>query len=182
MSADQVSWAPNSRHQREASLAKPEACIAFVQKPIFALWIGTCGLVVVACLRSSDDTYNELFHIYYQPLIIMLAMFWLWGIAMRVFELMRVEYEACFSVVEQQHLLSSRQVYQVMPLESDTKKRCHSWRHLASARLSAMASNCSISSTDAMSVDADYLALALQLCRVATYRILHSASVRANMR
>ena len=89
------------------------AKLNLLQKPIFALWIGTCGLVVVACLRSSDDTYNELFHIYYQPLIIMLAMFWLWGIAMRVFELMRVEYEACFSALEQSHLLSSRQVYQV---------------------------------------------------------------------
>lgn len=69
--------------------------------------------MVVSCLRASDDKYNELFHIYYQPLIIMLAMFWLWGIAIRVFELMKVEYEACFSVLEQSHLLSSRQVYQV---------------------------------------------------------------------
>lgn len=43
----------------------------------------------------------------------MLAMFWLWGIAIRVFELMKVEYEACFSILEQSHLLSSRQVYQV---------------------------------------------------------------------
>lgn len=84
-----------------------------MQKPIFALWIGTCGVIVVACLRASNDTYNELFHIYYQPLIIMLAMFWLWGIAIRVFELMKVEYETCFSLTEQQHLLSSRQVYQV---------------------------------------------------------------------
>ena len=77
------------------------------------MWIGTCALVVVVCLRASSDELNELFHIYYQPLIVMLAMFWLWGVAMRVFELMKVQYQACFSEREQVHLLNSRQVYQV---------------------------------------------------------------------
>ena len=90
--------------------------MGFTQKPIFALWIGTCALVVVVCLRASSDELNELFHIYYQPLIVMLAMFWLWGVAMRVFELMKVQYQACFSEREQVHLLNSRQVYQVRRL------------------------------------------------------------------
>lgn len=82
--------------------------------PIFGLWLGTCAAAVVTCLRSSEEAYNELFHIYYQPLIVMLSMFWLWGIAVRIFELMAIRYEACFSAQEQKHLLSSRQVYQVV--------------------------------------------------------------------
>ena len=86
---------------------------AAVQKPIFGLWIGTCATVVVVSLRNSTEELNELFHMYYQPLLIMLAMFWFWGIAVRVFELMAVRYEACFSQIEQRYLLGSRQVYQV---------------------------------------------------------------------
>lgn len=80
---------------------------------MFAIWIGGCAITVVTCLRSATEAYNELFHIYYQPLVIMLAMFWLWGIAVRIFELMAVRYEACFSAAEQKYLLGSRQVYQV---------------------------------------------------------------------
>ena len=85
----------------------------WMQKPVFGLWIGTCTAIIVTSLRASDDAYNELFHIYYQPLIVMMAMLWFWGIAVRVFELMAVRYEACFSTHEQKFLLSSRQVYQV---------------------------------------------------------------------
>jgi hypothetical protein len=99
--------------QLQTSFEEDANLLFIMQKPIFALWIGTCALMVVVCLRASHDDYNELFHIYYQPLIIMLAMFWLWGVAMRIFELMKIQYQACFSEKEQHHLLNSRQVYQV---------------------------------------------------------------------
>ena len=106
-------------------------CLRDLQKPIFGLWIGTCTIAIVLSLRNSSEELNELFHMYYQPLLIMLAMFWFWGIAVRIFELMAVKYEACFSQVEQKNLLNSRQAYQAshsLPSRASFIQLCKSMR------------------------------------------------------
>lgn len=67
---------------------------------------------IVACLRAAEPQHIELFHIYYQPLIVCLAMLWMWGADVRLFERRRIAYTVCFSAADQQHLLSSQQLFQ----------------------------------------------------------------------
>ena len=73
---------------------------------------------IVACLRGAEDQHTELFHIYYQPLFVMLAMLWLWGIDVRLFEERRIAYGACFSAADQAFLLSSAQIFQACALRT----------------------------------------------------------------
>lgn len=67
---------------------------------------------IVTCLRSASLDHLELFHIYYQPLLVMLAMLWLWAIDVRIFERRRIAYSVCFSPQDQQYLRSSHQLFQ----------------------------------------------------------------------
>ena len=56
-----------------------------------------------------------LFWLYYQPLIPLTAMLWMWGFAVKVFEDRTVKYDVCFSVRDQARLLPSRSIFQVKP-------------------------------------------------------------------
>lgn len=67
---------------------------------------------IVACLRTASQDHLELFHIYYQPLLVILAMLWLWAIDVRIFERKRIAYGVCFSPYDQQFLRSSSQLFQ----------------------------------------------------------------------
>jgi hypothetical protein len=71
---------------------------------------------IVACLRLAEDQHTELFHIYYQPLFVMLAMLCFWGIDVRLFEERRIAYGACFSPADQAFLLTSTQIFQACSL------------------------------------------------------------------
>ena len=71
------------------------------------------GFTIVSCLHSASEDSLELFHIYYQPLLLLLAMLWMWGIDVRLFERKRIQYGVCFSARDQQYLLSSKQLFQV---------------------------------------------------------------------
>ena len=82
---------------------------------MFCAGAAGCALVIVAALRSAEDRFTELFHIYYQPLLVLLAMLWLWGINVRFFEARRVRYSVCFSPHDQAFLLSGRQIHQARP-------------------------------------------------------------------
>ena len=85
-----------------------------LQKRCFAVWFLFCGLVTVVTLRSTDVAHTELFYIYYQPLLPVLTMLWLWGINVRYFERAGVRYDVCFSSKDQKYLLNSRQIFQVL--------------------------------------------------------------------
>ena len=85
------------------------------QAPVFCAGAAGCALVIVAALRSAEDRFTELFHIYYQPLLVLLAMLWLWGANVRFFEGRRVRYGVCFSPHDQAFLLSGRQIHQARP-------------------------------------------------------------------
>jgi hypothetical protein len=86
-----------------------------VQKPLFTIWCTLCGLLVIPMLYVSTQADYELFYIYYQPLIPVLAMLWLWGIVVRYFERNTVKYNVCFSSKDHKYLLNSRQIFQVCP-------------------------------------------------------------------
>ena len=64
-------------------------------------------------LQLSTEADYDLFFIYYQPLIPVLVMLWLWGIAVRFFERKAVKYDVCFSSRDHKYLLNSRQIFQV---------------------------------------------------------------------
>ena len=92
------------------------ACTAQGDRAHFLLFMGSVSAAVyaiVACLRGADPDHTELFHIYYQPLFVMLAMLWLWGVDVRLFEARRIAYGACFSPADQAFLLTSQQIFQV---------------------------------------------------------------------
>ncbi len=68
---------------------------------------------IMSNLRVAEADHFELFHIYYQPLLVMLAMLWMWSLDVRAFEQRRIAYNVCFSSHDQQYLLSSQQLFQV---------------------------------------------------------------------
>ena len=85
------------------------------QAPAFIAGAAGCALVIVAALRTAEEQFTELFHIYYQPLLVLLAMLWMWGANVRFFEARRVRYGVCFSPHDQAFLLTGRQIHQAKP-------------------------------------------------------------------
>ena len=98
------------------SVAKAPATEApshHVQKPAFFVATAACVTLLLASLYGAEAAYVELFHIYYQPLIVIVSMLWLWGLDVRIFETRLIRYDVCFSNNDQKYLLSSRQLFQV---------------------------------------------------------------------
>lgn len=80
------------------------------------LWALLQGLLLAANLRYLGlltRLQQDAYFLYYQPFMPMLAMLWLWALAVRIFERRRIRYEACFSPEDQRHLLRSTQLFQV---------------------------------------------------------------------
>ncbi len=77
---------------------------------------------IMSNLRLAEQEHFELFHIYYQPLLVMLAMLWMWSMDVRAFEQRSIAYSVCFSPQDQQYLLSSQQLFQV---RAALRKRLH---------------------------------------------------------
>lgn len=103
----------------------------FPQAPVFCAGAAGCALVIVAALRAAEDRFTELFHIYYQPLLVLLAMLWLWGVNVRFFEARRVRYGVCFAPHDQAFLLSGRQIHQARPqplASAEIQGACARWR------------------------------------------------------
>eukprot|EP00891_Asterochloris_glomerata_P005844 jgi/Astpho2/5844/e_gw1.00080.60.1_t len=94
----------------------PATSVLALQKPSLALCFCICALVILGNLRAGDQAAEELFYIYYQPLIPVIIMVWLWGIVVRYFERNTVKYDVCFPTRDQKFLLSSRQVFQAAGL------------------------------------------------------------------
>lgn len=88
---------------------------------------------ITSNLRAAEKDHFELFHIYYQPLLVMLAMLWMWALDVRAFEQRRVNYAVCFSAQDQQYLLGSQQLFQA---RSAPSRLAAPGRMLASADLS----------------------------------------------
>ena len=84
-----------------------------LQKLAFGVWAAVCTAVTLHSLSISGDDQYEVFHIYYQPLLVLISMQWLWFINVRYFELRNIRYDLCFSNKDQKYLLSSRQIFQV---------------------------------------------------------------------
>ncbi|CAL8469057.1 g8598 [Coccomyxa elongata] len=117
----------NSAHASTSGLdsdhevLKPHAAAARAQSAQWDRMLGAAVLggatlsayAIVTCLRSASLDHLELFHIYYQPMLVMLAMLWLWAIDVRIFERRRIAYGVCFSPQDQQYLRSSHQLFQV---------------------------------------------------------------------
>ncbi len=81
-----------------------------------AVWALLQGLLLAANLRYLGlltKLQQDAYFLYYQPFMPMLAMLWLWALAVRIFERRRIRYEACFSPEDQRYLLHSTQLFQV---------------------------------------------------------------------
>ena len=76
--------------------------------------------MIMSNLRVAERDHFELFHMYYQPLLVMLAMLWMWAIDVREMEQRRIAYQACFSTHDQQYLLSAQQLFQVRLLPAQS--------------------------------------------------------------
>lgn len=88
---------------------------------------------IMSSLRLAEQEHFELFHIYYQPLLVMLAMLWMWSLDVRAFEQRRIAYSVCFSPQDQQFLLSSQQLFQVRSWRLCTRPQPCSNRQFASS-------------------------------------------------
>lgn len=80
-----------------------------------ALWLsinGGLAVAVLTTLRLVSKAEQDIFFLYYQPFLPMLAMLWFWGINVRYFERHHVRYDNCFSTEDQRYLLRSGQLFQ----------------------------------------------------------------------
>lgn len=71
------------------------------------------GLGTAKYWAHLNKQQRELYFLYYQPFLPMLAMLWLWGTAVRFWERRRIRYDVCFSAEDQRYLLRSGQLFQV---------------------------------------------------------------------
>lgn len=81
-----------------------------------ASWAALQAALLLGTLRylgRLSHTNKDLWFLYFQPPLPMLAMLWLWAAAVRVFERRRIRYEACFAPDHQRYLLRSAQLVQV---------------------------------------------------------------------
>ena len=92
-------------------------------------------MLTLRALASTTLEQYEAFHIYYQPLICLVAMLWLWAGNVRYFEWRNLRYDLCFSAGDQRFLLSSRQLFQVRRLRAGPCWRLCGWLHVTSRQL-----------------------------------------------
>lgn len=71
------------------------------------------GLGTAKYWAHLNKTQRDLYFLYYQPFLPMLAMLWLWGTAVRFWERRRIRYDVCFSPEDQRYMLRSSQLFQV---------------------------------------------------------------------
>ena len=105
----------NVRIQGKQSPAAQALCNP-AQKAAFCVWAVLCLVLTLRALSQTTLEQYEAFHIYYQPLICIVAMLWLWAGNVRYFEWRNLRYDLCFSATDQRFLLSSRQIFQVSRL------------------------------------------------------------------
>lgn len=76
----------------------------------------TVGLLYIVNVLGGADAYlHSLFHIYYQPVMVMVWMLWLWGADVFLFESRHIRYKVCFSEADQAFCLDSLHIFQVVP-------------------------------------------------------------------
>lgn len=81
-----------------------------------ASWGAVQAVLLLGTLRylhRLSEPNRDLWFLYFQPPLPMLAMLWLWAAAVRLFERRRIRYEACFAADHQRFLLRSAQLFQV---------------------------------------------------------------------
>lgn len=74
--------------------------------------------VVHMLLQYQIMHHKELFYLYYQPFAPVLAMIWLWALAVRHWEFRGVRYDICFPVNDQVHLIPSGNILRIAGLLS----------------------------------------------------------------
>jgi hypothetical protein len=94
--------------------AAPPAAAAALRR---GLWAALQCALLLATLQHFTvlrKAQRDLYFLYYQPFMPMLAMLWFWAAAVRIFERRRIRYDVCFSPEDQRHLLRSGQLFQVL--------------------------------------------------------------------
>ena len=82
------------------------------QAPAFVALLTLLALVTARALSAGGEALKDLYLIYSSPLLVMLAMLWLWAGVVRWFERAHVRYDVCFSAPDQRFLLASSQLAQ----------------------------------------------------------------------
>jgi hypothetical protein len=68
-------------------------------------------LYIIKLLQIVSHRHADLFFLYYQPFLPMIAMLWFWAIAVFYFEQRSIRYDICFSSEDQRHLLPSHSLF-----------------------------------------------------------------------
>lgn len=82
-----------------------------------------CSTLVYTVPKLSPDALEQLV-LYWQPLVPITFMIWLWGYNVHQFENMGVPYETCFSARDRRFLLPADEVFKVCSRPSSV----HAWR------------------------------------------------------
>lgn len=80
--------------------------------PLLAAWCACCILIIVRIASQLDDTSRHILFLHFQPVLPPLAMLWLWGAAVRRFNALGIEYEACFAPKDRRFLLYGSDIQQ----------------------------------------------------------------------
>ena len=70
-------------------------------------------LLVRRLLAVAGAKQADLFYLYYQPFAPFIAMLWLWGVNVRVFERAGIRYDVCFPPEEHRFLLPSAAILKI---------------------------------------------------------------------
>jgi hypothetical protein len=105
------------RHLRTQASGVPAAALLSSPEALRAAGWGALhavlGLGTAKYWSHLNKTQRDLYFLYYQPFLPMLAMLWLWGTAVRFWERRRIRYDVCFLSEDQRYLLRSGQLFQV---------------------------------------------------------------------
>ncbi|KAI7841272.1 hypothetical protein COHA_005045 [Chlorella ohadii] len=106
-----------ARHLRTQGSGVPAAALLSSPGALRAAGWGAfhslLGLGTAKYWAHLNKQQRELYFLYYQPFLPMLAMLWLWGTAVRFWERRRIRYDVCFSAEDQRYLLRSGQLFQI---------------------------------------------------------------------
>ncbi|PRW59731.1 SPX and EXS domain-containing 1-like isoform X1 [Chlorella sorokiniana] len=105
------------RHLRTQASGVPAAALLSSPEALRAAGWGALhavlGLGTAKYWSHLNKTQRDLYFLYYQPFLPMLAMLWLWGTAVRFWERRRIRYDVCFLSEDQRYLLRSGQLFQI---------------------------------------------------------------------
>lgn len=101
-----------------------------MQLTTLVVWAAVASTAAALLLRQLDENSAGLFYLYFQPLVPVAAMLWAWASTISLFERRSIQYGVCFSLRDQQRLISSPSLYYMAALVSSivaSNAACFAW-------------------------------------------------------